>query len=64
MKKHAGFLFVLLTYILTLSVEIPSALTKHGYAAINISKSFQTISTLSPGMVASILTAIYFGKTV
>jgi len=62
MKKHAGFLFVLLTYILTWSVEIPVALTKHGYIAINISKGLQTICTLSPGAVALILTAIFFKK--
>ena len=62
MKKHLGFIFVLLTYILTWSVEIPMALTKHGYAAINISKGLQTICTLSPGIVAIILTAIYFKK--
>ena len=62
MKKHVGFIFVLLTYILTWSVEIPSALTKHGYAAINISKGIQTICTLSPGIIALILTTIHFGK--
>ncbi|MEP7253161.1 MAG: hypothetical protein ABI683_12300, partial [Ginsengibacter sp.] len=62
MKKHVGFIFVLLTYILTWSVEIPMALTKHGYAAINISKGLQTICTLSPGIIAIILTGIYFGK--
>ncbi len=62
MKKHVRFLFVLLTYILTWSIEIPSALTKHGYAAINISKGIQTICTLSPGIIALVLTAIYFGK--
>ena len=62
MKKHAGFIFVLLTYILTWSVEIPIALTKHGYAALHISKGLQTICTLSPGIVAIILTAIFFGK--
>ena len=62
MKKHAGFLFVLLTYILTWSVEMPAALSKHGYAALNISKALQIICTLSPGTVAIILTAIYFGK--
>ena len=64
MKKHAGFLFVLLTYILTWSVEIPVALTKHGYIAINISKGLQTICTLSPGVVALTLTAIFFKKMV
>ena len=62
MKKYLGFLFALLTYILTWSVEIPTALTKHGYAFTNISKGLQTICTLSPGIVAIILTAIYFGK--
>ena len=62
MKKYVGFLFVLLTYILTWSVEIPTALTKHGYAAINISKGLQTVCTLSPGIVAFMLTAIYSGK--
>ena len=62
MKKHVGFIFVLLTYILTWSVEIPMALTKHGYATIHISKGLQTICTLSPGIVAIILTAMYFGK--
>ncbi len=62
MKKHVGFLFVLLTYILTWSLEIPTALTKHGYAYINISKGLQTICTLSPGIVALMLTAIYSGK--
>ena len=62
MKKHIGFLFVLLTYLLTWSVEIPIALTKHGYAALHISKWLQTICTLSPGIVAILLTAIYFGK--
>ncbi|MDQ6902286.1 MAG: CPBP family intramembrane metalloprotease [Bacteroidota bacterium] len=62
MRKHIGFLFVLLTYILTWSVEIPVALTKHGYTAINVSKGLQTICTLSPGIVALILTAIFFKK--
>src|SRR6476646_9949192 len=62
MRKHAGFLFVLLTYILTWSVEIPVALAKHGYAAINISRRLQTICTLSPGIVAVILTGIFFKK--
>jgi len=62
MKKHLGVLFVLVTYILTWSVEIPIALTKLGYAAINISKGLQTICTLSPGIVAIILTGIYFKK--
>ena len=62
MRKHIGFLFVLLTYILTWSVEIPVALTKHGYASINVSKGLQTICTLSPGIVALILTGIFFKK--
>ena len=62
MKKHVGFIFVLLTYILTWSIEIPMTLTKHGYTAINISKGLQTICTLSPGIVAILLTGIYFGK--
>lgn len=62
MKKDVGFLFALLTYIFTWSVEIPTALTKHGYLFINISKGLQTICTLSPGIIAIILTAIYFGK--
>src|SRR5436305_11418190 len=61
-NKHIGFLFVLLTYIITWSVEIPVALNKHGYAAINISKGLQTICTLSPGIVAVVLTAIFFKK--
>lgn len=63
MKKYSGFLFVLLTYNLTWSVEIPIALTKHGYASIHILKGLQTICTLSPGLVAIILTAMYFGKS-
>lgn len=62
MKKHIGFLFVFLTYIITWSVEIPAALHKHGYAAVNIPKGLQTICTLSPGIVAVILTAIFFKK--
>ncbi len=62
MKKQVGFLFVLLTYLLTWSVEIPAALAKHGYTAINISKGLQTICTLSPGIVAIILTAIFFKR--
>jgi membrane protease YdiL (CAAX protease family) len=62
MKKYVAFIFVILTYFLTWSVEIPTALTKHAYAAIHISKGLQTICTLSPGIVAIILTAIYFGK--
>jgi membrane protease YdiL (CAAX protease family) len=62
-KKHAGVLFVLLTYVITWSVEIPTALTKHGYASIHISKGLQTICTLSPGIAAIIFTSIYFGKT-
>ena len=62
MKKNIGFLFVLLTYIITWCIEIPVALTKHGYATINISKGLQTICTLSPGIVALILTAIFFKK--
>lgn len=62
MKKQAAVLFVLLTYLITWSVEIPLALTKHGYADIHISKALQTICTLSPGIAAIILTAVYFGK--
>lgn len=62
MKKYVGFQFVLLTYILTWSLGIPSALTKHGYGTMNISKGLQTICTLSPGIVAILLTAIYVGK--
>ena len=57
-----GFIFVFLTYILTWSVEIPMALIKHGHIAINFPKGLQTICTLSPGIVAILLTAIYFGK--
>ena len=63
MKKYAALLFVLATYILTWVVEIPAALVKHGYAAIHISKGLQTICTLSPGLVALILTAVFFKKT-
>ncbi len=63
MKKHMGFLFILLTYLITWSVEIPSALAKHGYIARYNSKGLQTLCTLSPGIVAIILTAIYFGKS-
>ncbi len=62
MNRHIGFLFVLLTYIITWGVEIPVALNKHGYAAINISKGLQTFCTLSPGIVAVILTAIFYKK--
>ena len=62
MKKHLGVLFVLITYILTWSVEIPIALNKYGYTAINISKGLQTICTLSPGIVAIMLTGIFFKK--
>lgn len=58
MRKHIGMLFVLFTYILTWAVEIPLALTKHGYASIHISKSLQTICTLSPGIIALILTGV------
>ena len=63
MKKNAGFLFILFTYILTWSVEVPAALTKHGYTTVHISKALQTICTLSPGIVAIILTAIIFKKS-
>ena len=62
MRKHIGLLFVLLTYMLTWSVEIQVALTKHGFTAINISKGLQTICTLSPGIVALLLTVIFFKK--
>lgn len=62
MKKRIGLFFVLLTYIITWSVEIPVALTKHEYAAINISKGLQTLCTLSPGIVAILLTAIFLKK--
>lgn len=62
MKKHLGFIFVALTYLFTWSVEIPAALVKHGYATIHISKGLQTICTLSPGIVAILLTGIFFKK--
>ena len=62
MKKYIGFLFVILTYIITWSGEIPLALNKHGYAAIKISKGLQMICTMSPGIVAVILTGIFFKK--
>lgn len=61
-KKNIGFLFVALTYIITWSVEIPAALNKYGYAIINVSKGLQTICTLSPGIVAVLLTLIFFKK--
>jgi membrane protease YdiL (CAAX protease family) len=62
-EKKLAIIFVLLTYILTWSIEIPVALTRHGYATINISKVLQTICTLSPGVVALMITAIFHKKT-
>lgn len=62
MKKSAGFLFVFLVYSFTWSIDIPVALTQYGYLSVNISKGLQTLSTLAPGIVATILTAIFFGK--
>ena len=62
MKKNAALLFILFTFILTWSVEVPAALTKYGYVNIGISKGLQTICTLSPGLVAIILTAIVFKR--
>ena len=62
MKKHLGFLFIAITYLLTWSVEIPMALTKYGYATIHILKGLQTICTLSPGIVAILLTGFFFKK--
>jgi membrane protease YdiL (CAAX protease family) len=54
-KKNPGLLFILLTFILTWSIEIPAAMTAHGYASIKISKSLQLITTLTPGIVAIVL---------
>lgn len=62
MRKHLGSLFVLITYFLTSAIEIPAALTKHGFATINISKGFKTICTLSPGIAALLLIAVFFRK--
>lgn len=63
LKKHAGLLFVILTYLITWSVEVPAAMAKHGYVAWKVSKGLQTICTLAPGIVALFLTAILFKKT-
>lgn len=62
MRKHIALLFVLLTYIITWSVEVPLALTTLGFASIKIPKSLQTICTLSPGVAALVLTVIFFKK--
>ena len=62
MRIILAFLFVLLTYILTWSVEIPIALARYGYSGTNIPNAIRTICTLSPGIVAIILTAFYFGR--
>ena len=62
MKNRLSILFVLLTYLLTWVVEILAALTKYGYATVNVSKGLQTICTLSPGFTALLLTGVYFKK--
>ena len=61
MKKYAGLIFVLLTYFLRWSVEIPAALAKYSYTAINISKGLQTICALSPGILQSGIAAFWQG---
>lgn len=62
MKKNLALLFIALTYILTWSVEIPAALAKHGQVSIHIPKALQMICTLSPGIVALLLTMFFFKK--
>ena len=61
MKKSGLFLFILLTYLLTWAVEIPIAFSSHGLSNIKIPKGLQTVSTLTPGLVALLLTGIFGG---
>ena len=62
MKNKSTLLFVVLTFVITWSVEIPVALVKYGYLAIKIPKGLQTLSTLAPGMAALLITALLPGK--
>jgi membrane protease YdiL (CAAX protease family) len=61
MKKNQGLLFILLTFILTWAIQIPAAMTKHGYSDIKISKNLQIISTFAPGIVAILLSLVLGG---
>jgi membrane protease YdiL (CAAX protease family) len=61
MKKNPGLLFIVLAFIFTWSIEIPAALTKHGYTNITISKGLQIIATLAPGIVAILLSLLLGG---
>jgi membrane protease YdiL (CAAX protease family) len=62
-KKYPGLLFILLTFIFTWSIEIPAALTKHGYFVIKVSKGLQTIATFAPGIVAILLSLVLNGSS-
>lgn len=62
MKRYLAILFVVLTFIFTWSIEIPTALSKYGYLTIKIPKGIQMLSTFAPGIVAIILTIIFLGK--
>jgi membrane protease YdiL (CAAX protease family) len=61
MKKGGVFLFIIITYLITWAIEIPAAFSTHGLANFKIPKSLQTVSTLTPGIVAILLTAIFEG---
>jgi membrane protease YdiL (CAAX protease family) len=61
LKKNPALLFVLLTFILTWSVEIPAAMTRYGYLDIKFSKGSQIMTTLIPGVVAILFSLMLGG---
>ncbi|HEY1869935.1 MAG TPA: type II CAAX endopeptidase family protein [Chitinophagaceae bacterium] len=62
MQNRSILLFVVLTIVITWSVEIPVALANYGYLTIKIPKGLQTLSTLAPGIGALLITAFLPGK--
>ena len=59
--RYKPWLFILLTFIFTWSIEIPAALYKHGLSGAKIPNGLQTFSTLAPGIVAIFLSLVFGG---
>jgi hypothetical protein len=54
--------FVLLTYGLSWTIEVPAALTTLGRAQVHVSKGLQTLAQLMPAVAALLTAGLFYGR--
>jgi membrane protease YdiL (CAAX protease family) len=60
--RSSGFVFIVLTYLATWTIQVPLALAAHHQLSFAVPRWIQIGSTLSPGIIAVILAACLEGR--